>query len=132
MRPSPLLILALAHVAEAGFVAQHLLVQPPIQDALPKAPLLPQLDRGNTFLLRPPIDGLGLEAQIERHLFQRQDVVIPSWLRFAHGVRAVSGAEGTRRSYERGASGRRNRDGSTGAALSSPCVSLRSEYTTAV
>src|SRR5438093_6099222 len=59
-----------------GFIAQDLVIQPPIDDALPKAPLLSQLRRRNPFLLCPLVDGLRRKPQVSRDLLDRENLVV--------------------------------------------------------
>src|SRR5256885_15118983 len=63
-------------VLEARFTAENLLVQPPVDDALPKAPLLSQLRRRNPLLLSPLVDGLWREPQIRGDLLDGQNLVV--------------------------------------------------------
>src|SRR5438034_2354521 len=67
---------ALLQVLEARFAAQDLLVQPAIDDTLPKAPLFSQLRRGNPLFLCPLVDGLRRESQIRGDFLDRQHLVV--------------------------------------------------------
>src|SRR6266516_1781814 len=119
-------------VLEPRCGAEHLVVQPAIDDALPKAPLLPQLGRRNPLLLRPLVDGLRCEPEVRRDLFDGQNVVVerrcaalvavPGHGRLRRRVVSASvSASGSTRPRNRGSV-----SGLTDAAvgLSSPCISL--------
>src|SRR5439155_1301460 len=112
--------------------AKNLLVQPAIDDALPKAPLLPQLGRRNPLLLRPFVNGLRCEPEVRRDLFNRQDVVVERRCAAlviipGHGslrrrvVSATVSTSGSTRPRNRGSVSGLT-DGEVG--LSSPCISL--------
>src|SRR6266571_5316907 len=122
----------LLQVLEPRCGAEHLVVQPAIDDALPKAPLLPQLCRRNPLLLRPLVDGLRCEPEVRRDLFDGQNVVVerrcaalvavPGHGRLRRRVVSASvSASGSTRPRNRGSV-----SGLTDAAvgLSSPCISL--------
>src|SRR5205085_6408565 len=64
------------HTLEAGFPTQNLLVQPLIDDALPEAPLLSQLRRGNPLLLGPLVNSLRREPQIGGDLLDRENLAV--------------------------------------------------------
>src|SRR5205823_9702513 len=65
-----------ASPAGRGFIPQVLVIQPPVEDARPKAPLLSQCRRRNPFLLGPLVDGLWREPQIRGDLLDRENVVV--------------------------------------------------------
>src|SRR5439155_22502071 len=129
----------LLQVLETRCGAKNLLVQPAIDDALPKAPLLPQLGRRNPLLLRPLVDGLRCEPQVRRDLFNRQDVVVERRCAAlviipGHGrlrrrvVSATVSTSGSTRPRNRGSVSGLT-DGEVG--LSSPCITLFTAMITA-
>ena len=71
-------------VPEARLVAEHLLVEPAVDDRPAEAPFLSQLGCGDALLLRPLVDRLRLKPQVLRHLLEGEDLVIGRRDPFAH------------------------------------------------
>src|SRR5437773_495666 len=99
----------LFEMAEPGVVPENLLIQPRVDDAPAKTPLLAELDGRDPFLLRPAIDRLGSEPQVRRHILNGEDLVVAGATIARHGrrERAVSAAvsKGSRRYCCGGAAG---------------------------
>ena len=63
-------------MAKPRILAEHLIVEPPIDHTPPEPPFLTELRRRNALVLRPLVDCLRLEAQIGRHFLYRKDLIL--------------------------------------------------------